>query len=609
VNILSKIISKPAKKTKLIKINFNDPWWSIFLKQRRSLVIALVYSLLDDSLKTVLPLVLGLVISSGSLNALFILIVAFVLLEVVGWFTFSPCITRIFTQTYDSFRYNAFKTLLAIDPIYHVQRPSGAIIGKIHRTNNAFLELSMVVINDLVPFAIELIALIISMFIFDFNLGVMVTFIVIILTSLFGFVAIKFTQKLEIDANKKDDTVHQKNVESLSQFQFIRSTFATDQIKHSLKDVHLDVMKSQTIVWMSYRIIKSLFVSIYFVALGFVAYYMLGLIDSGAITTLIALSLITTFLRGTKGIFKISKWMKELLKSYRLILDFYSFMRVFGRQTYPIFDEDEGSEPIEYNNQNINIRMTGFTFAYPGQPPLFKNNSLKLKVLEKYKNKMFGLIGPSGVGKTTILSILGGQLKPEEGTVLINDINIYKVSDNIRREVIAIQGQVATSLRGSLRYNILFGLPDSHGYTDQNLIEVLDSVGLWKIFAEKDGLKTFIGESGLNLSGGQRQRLNFANLYLRAKFFKPLLILIDEPTSSLDEISEKAITEMIEELAGVSVTFVIAHRLRTLQDAYEILDFSLIEPGSILKFYKPDELKQKSEYYRQLLEGIKQLEE
>ena len=85
--------------------------------------------------------------------------------------------------------------------------------------------------------------------------------------------------------------------------------------------------------------------------------------------------------------------------------------------------------------------------------------------------------------------------------------------------------------------------------------------------------------------------------------------MIDEPTSSLDEISEKAITEMIEELASVSVTIVIAHRLKTLEDAHGILDFSLLEPGVTLKFLDRKDLKDQSNYYCQLLAGTQSLEE
>ena len=268
MNILSMIISRPAKKAKLLNINFNKAWWDIFAQQKSSLIIILLFLLVDDSLNTLLPLAMGWVIGSGSINSLVVLISAFLLLEVISWFTYIPLVIRFSTQTYDSFRYNAFKTLLAIDPIYHMQRPSGAIVGKINRTNNAFLEFVTTVIYDLIPFVIEILTLIGSMFYFDIKLGLIVAFFVLFITVTFCITVMKYTQKLEQVANKQDDIANQKNMESLSQLQFIRSVFATDYVKLNLKHINLKVMITQTTLGVSYRIIRGLFVFLYFLSLG-----------------------------------------------------------------------------------------------------------------------------------------------------------------------------------------------------------------------------------------------------------------------------------------------------------------------------------------------------
>jgi ABC-type multidrug transport system fused ATPase/permease subunit len=256
------------------------------------------------------------------------------------------------------------------------------------------------------------------------------------------------------------------------------------------------------------------------------------------------------------------------------------------------------------------ISLRNLSFSYGQKTQVFCQHNLNLEVDDQAQTKLYGIIGPSGVGKTTLVSILGGQLNPE-GEVLINQTNIYQVDDTIRRQLIAFQMQTATSLRGELKYNLLFGLPESEElvYADTELIQVLKQVGLWSLFAEKDGLNTLIGEGGLNLSGGQRQRLNFASLYLRAKYFKPKLILIDEPTSSLDEISERAITTMIDELAQLAVTLVVAHRLKTLETAVAILDMSLAKTETNLQFMTKQELLSKSKYYQDLLSGKAVLEE
>ncbi len=256
------------------------------------------------------------------------------------------------------------------------------------------------------------------------------------------------------------------------------------------------------------------------------------------------------------------------------------------------------------------IHITESVFNYNKTTQVLNGHSLDLSVDSSQASKLYGIIGPSGTGKTTLISILGGQLNPQSGGVFVNGTNIYQVDDLVRRSLIAMQMQTSTSLRGKLKYNVLFGLPSGDEiYSDDELIDTLRKVGLWKLFEEKDGLNTLIGEGGLNLSGGQRQRLNFAGLYLRAKYFKPFLIIIDEPTSSLDELSERAITGMILELAQDALTLVVAHRLKTLDNAVGILDSSLIKEEKIMKFHTRQELKNKSQYYQDLMLSKAQLEE
>jgi ABC-type multidrug transport system fused ATPase/permease subunit len=265
------------------------------------------------------------------------------------------------------------------------------------------------------------------------------------------------------------------------------------------------------------------------------------------------------------------------------------------------------------------ILIENLHFNYPEQDLLFENLTLKLETDLQDKNKLFGIIGPSGSGKTSLMSILGGQLKPQKGRVLINNTDIYNTDDTHRRNLIALQMQTSTSLRGKLKYNLTFGLPNleknehdsliSSLASDNYLIQILKKVGLWNIFKDKQGLDTLIGEGGINLSGGQRQRLNFASLYLRAVYFKPALILIDEPTSSLDEISEIAITDMITELAKHSITLVVAHRLKTVKEAKGLLDFTMLNSNIKFKFLESIQLMQDSKYYYDLVSGLNELDE
>ena len=316
-------------------------------------------------------------------------------------------------------------------------------------------------------------------------------------------------------------------------------------------------------------------------------------------------TLLLTYINGTYEIIMIGRRLRKLIKSITRINDLYIFIRHFGKRTFPVLtDQKHQQTELPSKVDCISLEARDVYFDYNPKAKIFEHHNLCLAVENTQAFKLYGVIGPSGMGKTTLLSLLGGQLKPDRGTILLNGVSIYSVDDVIRQSLIAVQGQQASSLSGTVRRNLLLGLPqDAKIYTDEEIIIVLKEVGLWQLFEEKEGLQTAVGEGGFSLSGGQRQRLNFAGLYLRANYYKPLLILIDEPTSSLDEVSERAITGMIRQLAERALTIVIAHRLKTLDDALGILDFSLLDVEKDMHFYTREELEKKSLYYQKLMHG------
>lgn len=608
VNILQRIIEWPLKKASIATVDFKKPWWDIYWQQRKTFAAVLAYLTIDEAFSTIVPLMLGLILEQKSISLLIMVQIGYIVLEVGGWFAYHPGLTRLYNTVQHSFQYNAYERLLTIDPIYHIKRPSGTVIGKIKRTTTAYFDLTWVMLDDVIPFIVEVLTVLVSVFFVSWLLGVAVFASVIIIGGLFCLTIIKITRKMEQEVNFQDDQTSQLTAESLTQVQFIRATFATRDIQQKLYEQHIKQVKAQTKLWMAYPVIQGIFGVLYMILTGFIVAYLIYLINQGEISTVLATTLLLTYFRGTRKIFMLDTMVITILQAYRRITDFYYFIHTFGKQSFPVL-EGEGAKKILVDAQRpTTIKLEQVTFSYPQQEPLLTDISLDLRVETEQTNKLYGIIGPSGIGKTTLISIVGGQLKPQTGGVYVNDVNVYEIDDSLRRQLLALQGQVATSMRGTLRYNLLFGVPSECPVSDTHLVELLVNVGLWKLFAEKQGLDTIIGEAGLSLSGGQRQRLNFANLYLRATCYKPALILIDEPTSSLDEVSEQALTVMINELAKTSVTFVIAHRLKTLEEAVALLDFSIVKPHSSLEFLAPAQLKEQSAYFQQLLEGTALLE-
>ena len=138
-----------------------------------------------------------------------------------------------------------------------------------------------------------------------------------------------------------------------------------------------------------------------------------------------ATTLSIVFFRGTHDVVKVGRRIYWFVTYLGQVKDLYSFLNTFGCQTFPVLSENQFDLPLDKEG-NIVVRASNLKFRYNVNAQIFNDHSLVLTVVPTQKNKLYGIIGPSGVGKTTLLSILGGQLKPQEGSVTINGIDIYR---------------------------------------------------------------------------------------------------------------------------------------------------------------------------------------
>lgn len=593
-------------KAKLISIDFNQPWWTIIAKQKLYILCIIIVETIDNLFYYSIPLFIGWLISSGKLYYFFIFISAWLLAITIEYFSLYFA-SIVHMQTTYSVLYNAHKHFLTVDPIFHTTRASGKIIGKIERGVGAFEDFLDLIAFDILATVVGISTVIFAFFKFDTKLG-LIAFSMIFFISLFNTI-LQFlsTAAFEPRIIESTDKLNATSLENLTQVQYIRSCFASNEMDQSLKNSNREVMNIGGTSWLAFSAVTFATRFSFIISILILGNHLIHLVYKNQITIQWATALLLTFINGSYETMRIGKKIKRILRSLTRIKDLYSFIKTFGQQTFPVLSKQTLSVDVPLLNKNkdaLVIDIQDLYFDYNSKAKIFENHYLCLEICRNDKNKLYGIIGPSGSGKTTFISILGGQIHPTYGSVKIQDVDIYQVDDFTRKYLVSLQGQIATSLRGTIRYNLFFGLPkDKDAYTDTDLIAVLEAVGLWQLFASKEGLETLIGESGLNLSGGQRQRLNFANLYLRAKYYNPALILIDEPTSSLDEVSEKAITNMIDELAQNAITFVIAHRINTLEKAVAILDFSLLSTQKEITFYPPKVLVTISAYYKKLIKG------
>ncbi|MFM9277538.1 ABC transporter ATP-binding protein [Paenibacillus jiagnxiensis] len=178
------------------------------------------------------------------------------------------------------------------------------------------------------------------------------------------------------------------------------------------------------------------------------------------------------------------------------------------------------------------------------------------------------LVGSSGVGKTTLCSLIPRFYDTSEGVIKIDGMNIKGVTLKSLRDSIGIVQQDVYLFSGTIKENILYGKPWA---TDEEIIEAAKHANAHDfIMGLVDGYDSYIGQRGVKLSGGQKQRLSIARVFLK----NPPILIFDEATSALDHESEKVIQESFEKLARNRTTFVIAHRLSTIKNADRILVLS-----------------------------------
>lgn len=215
-----------------------------------------------------------------------------------------------------------------------------------------------------------------------------------------------------------------------------------------------------------------------------------------------------------------------------------------------------------------NIVFKNVFFKYSNGHEILKNINLEINPGEKV-----ALIGPSGVGKTTLVSLIPRFYDPQNGNIEIDGIDIKTIDIHSLRSQIALVTQEQVLFNCSVKENIVFGKPDA---TEEEILEAARKAHVLE-FVEKfqEGFETVVGENGLKLSGGQRQRVALARAFLKDA---PILIL-DEPTSHLDHESEEYIQEAINELVKNRTVLIIAHKQSTINNADKII---ALENGEIV---------------------------
>jgi ATP-binding cassette subfamily B protein len=277
----------------------------------------------------------------------------------------------------------------------------------------------------------------------------------------------------------------------------------------------------------------------------------------------------------TTTIANFQQWFINLLMSFELM------------DRKPEVKEKADARPLRDGRGEIELEGVGF--GYRGRPGVLKDISLRIP-----SGRAVAIVGPTGAGKSTLVSLLPRFYDTKEGVVRLDghDVRDLKLADV--REQFSIVLQEPLLFSGSIASNIRYGKPDA---PMEEVIEAAKAANSHEfISALPDGYETMLGEGGAKISGGERQRIAVARAFLRDA---PILIL-DEPTSSIDSHTESVILEALDRLMEGRTTILIAHRLSTLRSVDEIV---VMNHGEIVQHGTHEDLVDEEGLYKRLWEA------
>jgi len=232
-------------------------------------------------------------------------------------------------------------------------------------------------------------------------------------------------------------------------------------------------------------------------------------------------------------------------------------------------------------------------FGYDSTKNILEGISLSVKTGE-----MLGIVGRSGVGKSTLINLIMRMYDVEKGSIKIDGCDIRDISQNCLRSQIGVVLQETFLFSGNIFDNISYAKPDA---TREEVIYASKLANAHNFIMKlPDGYNTYVGEKGYTLSGGERQRIAIA----RAILHDPKIIILDEATSALDTENEKLIQDALQKLIKNKTTFAIAHRLSTLRNATKLV---VLDKGKVAEIGSHNELMKQEGLYYQLVMAQRQM--
>ncbi|MEM0899425.1 MAG: ABC transporter ATP-binding protein [Pseudomonadota bacterium] len=459
------------------------------------------------------------------------------------------------------YQQRVFDKLMSLSVDYFVEHRSGQLAARLSQNVSAIRDVLSLTITAMARDLLSLIGLVAVMFIQDWRLT-LITFLV-------GpplFIAIAYITKRSRTIVRQSVTVNARVIGSLQEavqgISVVKAFTMEDQLSKRISKIIREAqMRSDKLASVTQRLSPISEMLGGFAIAGVVAYGGWRTIEGGQPPGSM-FSFITAVLLAYEPAKRLARLRVKLEKAMVNASMIYEIIDMEPRQR-----DIEGATTLQFETPDIEFVNVSFSYADGTEVLSGVNFTAPAK-------QVTAIVGPSGAGKTTIISLLERYYDPDEGQILIGGQPIGEVTKASLREAMALVSQSPYLFEGSIRDNIRYGRADA---TDDEIEEAAKLANAHEfIAATPSGYDTLIGENGVTLSGGQRQRLSIARAIVR----NAPILLLDEATSALDNESEKLVQDALETVMRGRTTIVIAHRLSTIRNANKII---VMDRGEIVE--------------------------
>ena len=455
-----------------------------------------------------------------------------------------------------------FEHLHALSLRFHLERQTGGMTRDIERGVRGIESLISYSLYSIVPTLIE-VALVLGILAFKFDAWF--AWITVAALVVYIFFTVKVTEwrtQFRREANEFDSAAHTKAVDSLLNYETVKyfnnEAYEAKRYDESLERLRQARLKAQTT---------------------------LSLLNTGQ-QLIIAIGLVAMLWRATQGVVDGRMTLGDLVMVNAFMIQLYiplNFLGVIYREIkQSLTDLDKMFTLMErerevadapgakaLNADDATVRFEGVHFAYDPARPILRDISFEIPA-----GKTVAVVGPSGSGKSTLARLLFRFYDVQQGRICIAGQDVRTVTQSSVRSCVGIVPQDTVLFNDTVAYNIAYGRP---GSSQTEVEQAAKAARIHDfIFSTPKGYDTMVGERGLKLSGGEKQRVAIARTLLK----NPPILIFDEATSALDSANEKAIQAELQNVAQNKTSLVIAHRLSTVVDAYEIL---VMEAGRIVE--------------------------